>query len=312
MEGSYEADYCASVLSYAWAFVAEFFQRCQSQGTCIYPISPTIHLTNSPQIWDVYHNRSLLRTYNGHSKAVTDITFSPDGREFLSASYDRYTKLWDTETGQCKARFTTGKIPHVVKINPSQPHEFLAGMSDKKIVQFDMRTEKLVQEYDHHLGPVNTITFVDENRRFITTSDDKSLRAWEYGIPVPIKFIAEPYMYAMVRGALHPSGKYVAYQSGDNQIVVYAATDKFRQNRKKVFRGHNNAGYAIDVDISPDGQFLMSGDSGGRLCFWDWKSCKMYSSFQASDGPVVAAQWHPQETSKVATGGLDCVIKFWD
>lgn len=260
----------------------------------------------------MYHERELLRTYNGHSKAVTDITFDPSGKTFLSASYDRYMKLWDTETGQCLHRFTTGKIPHVVRFNPSMPHEFVAGMSDKKIVQFDTRTEQLVQEYDHHLGPVNTITFVDDDRRFITTSDDKSLRAWEYGIPVPIKFIAEPYMYSMVRAALHPSGKYVAYQSGDNQVVVYAATDKFRQNRKKAFRGHNNAGYAIDVDVSPDGQFLMSGDSGGWLCFWDWKSCKLYHKFQASDGPVVAAQWHPQETSKVASAGLDCVIKFWD
>ncbi|KAF8253804.1 WD40 repeat-like protein [Wilcoxina mikolae CBS 423.85] len=264
------------------------------------------------KIWDVYHQRELLRTYNGHSKAVTDISFNPSGQSFLSASYDRYMKLWDTETGQCINRFTTGKIPHVIRFNPSQPLGFLAGMSDKKIVQFDTRSGELVQEYDHHLGPVNTITFVDEDRRFITTSDDKSLRAWEYGIPVPIKFIAEPYMYSMVRAAAHPSGKYVAYQSGDNQVVVYAATDKFRQNRKKAFRGHNNAGYAIDVDISPDGQFLMSGDSGGWLCFWDWKSCKLYHKFQASDGPVVAAQWHPQETSKVASAGLDCVIKYWD
>ena len=48
---------------------------------------------------------------------------------FLSASFDRQMKLWDTETGQCKARFTTGKIPHVVKFNPSSPNDFLAGTS---------------------------------------------------------------------------------------------------------------------------------------------------------------------------------------
>jgi WD40 repeat protein len=43
-----------------------------------------------------------------------------------------------------------------------------------------------VQEYDYHLGAVNTITFVDEGRRFVTTSDDKTIRVWEYGIPVQV------------------------------------------------------------------------------------------------------------------------------
>ena len=36
-------------------------------------------------------------------------------------------------------------------------------MSDKKIVQFDSRTRgDPVQEYDHHLAAINTVTWVDE------------------------------------------------------------------------------------------------------------------------------------------------------
>ncbi|EON62653.1 hypothetical protein W97_01877 [Coniosporium apollinis CBS 100218] len=265
-------------------------------------------------LFDVYHQRELLRTYSGHTKSVNDISFNYDGRSFLTASYDKSMKLWDTETGACISRFSTKATPHVIRFNPSESHnhEFLAGLSDKRIVQFDTRSGELVQEYDHHLGPVNTITFCDENRRFITTSDDKSLRAWEYNIPVPIKFIAEPHMYPMVRAAPHPSGKYVAFQSSDNQIVVYQSTDRFRQNRKKGFRGHNNAGYAIDVSISPDGGLIASGDTGGFLCFWDWKSCKMVHKISTGEAPVLAAQWHPRETSKVATGDLNGVVKYWD
>lgn len=48
------------------------------------------------------------------------------------------------------------------------------------LFQWDIRTEEIVQEYDRHLGAVNTITFVDQNRRFVSTSDDKSLRVWEW------------------------------------------------------------------------------------------------------------------------------------
>lgn len=99
----------------------------------------------------------------GHSKAVADINFDNSGAQFLSAGYDRQMKLWDTETGewtarkarargrgrreadecllggahagQCKQAFSNGKIPYCIKFHPDQPTTFLAGMSDKKIVQ---------------------------------------------------------------------------------------------------------------------------------------------------------------------------------
>ena len=270
------------------------------------------------KIFDVFREQELLRTYSGHTKALTDAEFSPAGERMLSSALDRYMKLWDVETGTCLSRFKTGAIPHVIKFNPSAPHEFLAGMSDKKIVQFDTRVppdsdNSMTQEYDHHLGPINTITFVDEDRRFITTSDDKSLRAWDINIPVPIKFIAEPYMYALTRASLHPSGKHALFQSGDNQIVVYAAGDRFRQNRKKSFRGHNTSGYAIDVEVSPDGGLVASGDSGGFVCFWDWKSCKMFHKIKASaEGAATCVRWNPQTTSRVATAGTEGTIKYWD
>ena len=70
-----------------------------------------------------------------------------------------------------------------------------------------MDSGEITQEYDQHLGPVNTITFVDENRRFITTSDDKTIRAWDYDIPVVIKYIAEPYMHSMPAVTVHPSSE---------------------------------------------------------------------------------------------------------
>ena len=73
--------------------------------------------------------------------------------------------------------------------------------------QYDIRTGEITQEYDQHLGPVNTITFVDENRRFVTTSDDKTIRAWDFDIPVTIKYIAEPYMHSMPAVTIHPNSE---------------------------------------------------------------------------------------------------------
>ena len=51
-----------------------------------------------------------VRTYSGHRQAIRDIDFNNSGDHFLSTSYDRYIKLWDTETGECVNRFTNNKV----------------------------------------------------------------------------------------------------------------------------------------------------------------------------------------------------------
>ncbi|CAA7258724.1 unnamed protein product [Cyclocybe aegerita] len=265
------------------------------------------------KLWDIYTHGNCLRTFHGHVKAVKDVTFSNDGHRFLSCGYDRQMKLWDTETGQCIKRFSNGKIPYVVRFNPDQDkqHIFLAGMSDKKIIQYDINSGEITQEYDQHLGPVNTITFVDENRRFVSTSDDKTIRAWDFDIPVVIKYIAEPHMHSMPAVTLHPSKKYFAAQSLDNQILVYS-TDNFRQNRKKRFAGHSVAGYACQVGFSPDGKWISSGDGEGNVVFWDWKTGHIKSRLKAHSKVVIAHEWLPHETSKVITASWDGLIKLWD
>lgn len=107
---------------------------------------------------------------------------------------------------------------------------------------------------------MNTITFVDENRRFVTTSDDKSLRVWEWDIPVDMKYIADPTMHSMPAVTLSPNGKWLACQSLDNKIVIFSAINRFKMNRKKTFTGHMVSGYACNLDFSPDMRYMFNID----------------------------------------------------
>jgi len=266
------------------------------------------------KLWEVYNRRRLVQTYSGHKQAVRDVSFNNEGTQFLSASYDRFCKLWDTETGECISRFSSRKVPYCVKFNPDEDkqHLFVCGTSDKKILCWDTRSGEIVQEYDRHLGAVNTITFIDNNRRFVSTSDDKSLRVWEWDIPVDFKYLADPSMHSMPFTVISPNQKWLACQSMDNNIMIFNALNRFKWHRKKSFKGHMVAGYACGIDFSPDMTYLISGDADGKLFIWDWKTSKLYSKFKAHDEVCIAALWHPHETSKIATAGWDGLIKYWD
>ncbi|KAL1441519.1 hypothetical protein MTO96_008486 [Rhipicephalus appendiculatus] len=159
----------------------------------------------NPMVPSVRPPAALLQ-HGLQSQVVGDIAFDNKGERFLSAGYDRYVKLWDTETGNCIARFTNRKVAYCVKFNPDNDKQnlFVAGTSDKKIVCWDVRTKEIVQEYDRHLGAVNTITFVDDNRRFVSTSDDKSMRVWEWDIPCRHEIHRRPFY------ALHACGHALA------------------------------------------------------------------------------------------------------
>ena len=272
-------------------------------------------LDGSCKLFDIYHSRALLRSYLGHDRPIRDIHFSvtDNGHTFLSASYDRTVKHWDTETGACIRRFHMAKIPYCVRWHPKRPNVFLVAGSDRRIHQWDARTGRVQHVYNDHLAAVNSVCFVDEGRRFISSSDDKTIRVWEVGIPVVIKYIAEPEMHSMPVTLTHPSGKYLLCQSLDDQIAVYGTTkDRFRLHRDKYFKGHVVGSFAVGIACSPDGKYVSSGDAQGRVFHWDWKTGKIVQKWNSvHQGVTTAVAWHPKEVATVATCGSDGIIKLW-
>jgi len=258
--------------------------------------------------------RRCLMTYKGHEQAIRDIDWNPEGSRFLSASYDKCVRLWDAETGKTVGKYQDGKaaVPYCCKFYPVDPNVFLVGQSNRKVVQWDSRSNQIVQEYSRHLGAINSITFIDENRRFVTSSDDKSIRVWDFEIPVDIKYIADPKMHSMPCVVLHPNGKNFLCQGLDNKIHVYSTRDKFPANHKKKFTGHLVSGYACNIAVSPDGRCVTSGDSSGQIFFWDWKTCKIIKKIKAHAKTTIDVQWHPLNTSTLASAGWDNQLKLWD
>jgi len=263
------------------------------------------------KLWEVHGERQCLRTFSGHSAGVRNLCFNRTGTRFLTTSYDKWVKLWDTERGKVLWRGTSGKMPFGATLYPGDERQFLCGQKNKMAVQWDTRISKITQKYEEHLSAVNAVLFIDDNRRFATTSDDKKIFLWDYGTPVVIKHISEPHLHSVPFLKLHPSKRWFLGQSMDNKIVTYSAAGKIgRLHTKKQFEGHLNAGYAVQVDVSGDGNIVVSGDANGKCYFWDWKSGRMSHQMQCHKKVTMGATWHPFK-NMVATCSWDATIALW-
>ncbi|KAJ1610562.1 transducin/WD-40 repeat-like protein [Cryptosporidium canis] len=269
-------------------------------------------LDSQIKIWNI--NNKCMYIYHGHKNAVRDIQFSNKQRNcknFYSCGYDKQTLFWDAEYGKIIWKYSNDKTPYCVSAHPTDEHSIIVGYSNKKAIQYDTRSNDIVQEYNEHQGAVNTVVFCEDGKRFVTTSDDKKMFVWDYGIPIVVKHIANPLMQSMPYVSLHSDGQHLVCQSMDNKILVYDSNANYKCTKKR-FTGLFNSGYAIQCNSSPDGQYIISGDVNGKLHIWDWKTAKIIRSINAHEGVSMGCQWHPTIPSRITSCGWDGTIKIWE
>lgn len=268
------------------------------------------------KIWDFYHDRKCIRDYIGHTKAIKALDFDDDGKTFISSSFDRYVKKWDTETGMIKNKTLVNGIPNDVKFRPFNPNEYIVGLSNSKINHYDDRVaskQGLIQVYDHHQSSILNLRYFSDGSKFISSSEDKSIRIWENQINIPIKQISDTTQHSMPFINIHPQEHYFCTQSMDNTIYSYGMKPKYKRHPKKSFKGHNSAGYGIGITFSPDGKYICSGDSNSRIFIWDWTTARLLRSFDLpGNKPITQVAWNLQETSKLLAAGGSGKIYLFD
>eukprot|EP01080_Neovahlkampfia_damariscottae_P001804 gene1804-946_t len=264
------------------------------------------------KIFDVMDRKTLIRDYIGHTQPVSCIGFQSDGKVFASGSHDKLCRLWDVESGNIIKSFNLKKPAHCVSFHPEKNHEILIGVG-KRVEHYDVRSGDLIQSYGGHQGPVTSITFFDNNQKFISSSNDKTIRIWEVQVPMVVRKIRNYHMDQIKSVAVHPGGEYFIAQSLDNQIYVFDTTEKYKLHSKKNLTGHITPTTGSKVNFSNDGRFVLSGDTEGKLWIWDWKTSKKLKTLNAHVGGFCSTcQWHPIESSKCITGGWDGKICLFD
>ena len=129
---------------------------------------------NVVRIWDVVTGAELA-VLAGHTRDVTDVSFSPDGRSALSASGDGTAKLWDVESGEAMASFKPepGRWIEVgrARFSPDGKHVATASFpGDSKVQLWRIEDGVSVAACSAHGWSVEHVVF-SPNGEFLASGD---------------------------------------------------------------------------------------------------------------------------------------------
>ncbi|XP_027355756.1 WD repeat-containing protein 25 [Abrus precatorius] len=271
-------------------------------------------------IWNVWsRNQKKACVLNFHNAAVKDVKWSQQGHFLLSCGYDCTSRLVDVGKGLETQVFREDQIVGVIKFHPDNSNLFLSGGSKGHIKLWDIRTGKVVHNYNRNLGPVLDVEFTRNGKQFISSSDvsgsnvsENSIIVWDVSRQVPLsnQVYVEAYTCPCVR--CHPFDSIFVAQSNGNYVAIFTTTPPYRLNKYKRYENHGVSGFPIKCNFSLDGKKLASGSSDGSIYLYDYHSSKVVKKIKAYDQACIDVAFHPVIPNVIASCSWDGSVLVFD
>ncbi|ODV95925.1 hypothetical protein PACTADRAFT_2231 [Pachysolen tannophilus NRRL Y-2460] len=129
-------------------------------------------------LWEPLKSSKPICRMTGHQKLVNHVSFSPDGRYIVSASFDNSIKLWDGKDGKFISTFR-GHVAPVYQTSWSSDCRYLVSCSkDTTLKVWDVKTKKLAVDLPGHSDEVYAVDWSVDGKRVASGGKDKQVRIW--------------------------------------------------------------------------------------------------------------------------------------
>ncbi|MBU1746716.1 MAG: hypothetical protein KKA73_03430 [Chloroflexi bacterium] len=232
-------------------------------------------------VWDL-DSGDIVQRLTGHTAAVWDVAVLPDGQHVLSASADGTLRLWDLATGQTVRQFVghQGAV-YCVDIS-ADGRRALSGSADHSLIWWDLATGDVIHHlagqsstYTHpdtvlytpqlvgHQGPVWDVAISPAGRIAMSVSEDQYAILWDLETGELVR------EYQILKSGLFsarfmPNGRLAVLGTLDGRVALLLP---YYGQIEREFLGHQ--GRVLALDVSPDGQSILSGSADGSLRLWD-------------------------------------------
>lgn len=132
-------------------------------------------------LWHPTSDKHPVKRLTGHQQAVNHIQFSPDGRYFASASFDKKVKLWNGFSGEF-LKTLTGHVGSVYQVAWSSDSRYLVSASkDSTAKLWEVQSGKAAKAtLPGHADEVYALDWSPNGASVATGSKDRTIKIWRH------------------------------------------------------------------------------------------------------------------------------------
>ncbi len=259
-------------------------------------------------IWNVQFGQALSELFQqprGKSPAVSDIEFSPDGRQILTACLDNAARLWDARGRKpLDTAFSHSGPIAAVQFSPDGG-QVLTASADQTARVWDARSGRALVELRQHEGPVRCARFSPDGKLVVTGCADWAARIWDARTG---RLVAPPLKHAGEVNALafSPEGQRLVTASADQTARIWdshtgrALTEPLRHD-----------GRVASAQFSPDGRVLATASWDKTARLWDARTGRPLTEPLRHDDAVNGARFSP-DGKRLVTASDNKTARVWD
>lgn len=269
----------------------------------------------SAPIWDVRTGKLTIAIKTGHTSEVSAVSFSADGRNVTTASYDGTARTWEVASGRRLVTFI-GHQGEIHGIDFSRNGTRLAtASSDSSARVWDAATGEELLNLAGHTTGITQARFTSDGSRLVTAGLDGTTRVWDVTVAGGRDWLTVPGPALRLSTVVFsPDGKTFAVPNQETGVTIRdAGTGAVRMS----LTGHKATIAALA--FSPDGARLAGVAGSGQgdpvasrsVPIWDVKTGTVALTLTGHMDQVSALAFSP-DGRRLATGGYDNRIRVWD
>ena len=269
---------------------------------------------NHVLIWDLTNPSKKPLIGEGHKSLINDISLSPSGFMFATASSDHTVRIWSNTNDYSSQE---GKIQsQVIKFNssPVKSVDFscdsrliCTGSDDKSVKIISVADKKLQANLTNaHKNWVKCTRFSRDSKIIASSSDDKTLKIWDVTKKTLCYTFEKEHKGPVNCVRFHPDNSCLATACYDGKIRLFDIRSK---QLVQTYPYHTRP--AICVAFHPSGNFLASTSYDECIKLYDLRMGDILFTLKAHEGAVTSIAFSTFG-DYFATGGLDSNIVVWE